>query len=426
MKKIYYLLTLLIAIAFLSLTSCNDFVNNVTKPNNAVPDEELNNPDGVDFLATGVEAKFAQTHWEMVVLSGLLGDEFCFTFDIGASFEPWQPIDNALISGTNALVPDNFWTSVFMNDVPQLLHYADTLAVRIKNKVIFSNSSADQAKRTRGLYNSFFYGAVARYYWASYWGLDAKNPNDDGGGVINASAYIPAKKMYEDALVLLDSALTYANSTQIQTINTFKARIFLYLDRYSEASTAADLGLPLGSSFLVLYNANSSIYNELTQFTNNGQLNAYTDSRFHDYLIQNPDESNRIKLDSVTGQSGAIYYLQAKCTSFGDPITFASGEENNLIKAECAIRISGDSAGALVFINQMRMKLFIHSLVDFEIQKMGGYLNMLYIERDKQLCFTGLRLRDERRFHMWHLDTTNTWQFLPISQTERDLNKNLH
>ena len=47
----------------------------------------------------------------------------------------------------------------------------------------------------------------------------------------------------------------------------------------------------------------------------------------------------------------------------------------------------------------------------------------LMLERDKELFTMGLRLPDQRRFDAWHLGA-DTWQYFPITQSERNGNDN--
>ncbi len=51
-------------------------------------------------------------------------------------------------------------------------------------------------------------------------------------------------------------------------------------------------------------------------------------------------------------------------------------------------------------------------------------LDVLYEERDKELCFTGIRVVDQRRFDKWHLGP-GTWKYFPITQDERNINPNI-
>ena len=50
-------------------------------------------------------------------------------------------------------------------------------------------------------------------------------------------------------------------------------------------------------------------------------------------------------------------------------------------------------------------------------------LDGLMFEREKEFFAGGFRLVDQRRMDTWHLGP-ETWQFLPITQSERNNNEN--
>jgi len=417
-----FILLFLAGIIFIS--SCENFVNNIKDPINVASDAKLTNPNGADFLATGVLSKFAVVHGQMILYAGGLSDELIF---VTGSYEPWDAIDKAEIAGGNPLVPTNSWLQPMMNDVAVLLYYADSLVIRVKEHIKFSTPE-EMAIRTRALYTGYFFGAVSRFYWAAYWGLEPNNPSDNGGGVINLSPYISASKMYEDANALLDSANNYADALQKKYINTLKARLYLYTGNFGKAKTYSDLGLSSGDlPFQVPYTSTTS--NFWSMFAGPGYPNYFADNRFKKYTVDDPDEVNRIPVTEwkvTVNNKDTIAYLQGKYANQTDPINFLTWQENSLMKAELAIR-SGDNAGGLASVNEIRVSHNIKQLTASDVQTKfaGKYLDMLYEERDKELCFTGIRLNDERRFDKWHLDKTKTWQFLPISDTERRMNPNL-
>ena len=106
---------------------------------------------------------------------------------------------------------------------------------------------------------------------------------------------------------------------------------------------------------------------------------------------------------------------------------FVSWQENNLIQAEIAIR-SSDNPTALTLINAVRASHGVADMTDEKVQEdfEGDYLEMLYVERDKELCFTGLRGMDQNRFDRWHKEPLEThWRYMPISQAERNGNSNI-
>jgi hypothetical protein len=83
--------------------------------------------------------------------------------------------------------------------------------------------------------------------------------------------------------------------------------------------------------------------------------------------------------------------------------------------AELDVR-DGNAAAALPRVNAVRAS---HTLAALAAIDLDG----IYVERDKELFVTGVRLLDQRRFNRFHLPA-GTWQFLPITDDERNNNPN--
>lgn len=424
MMKYFKLISICIMALFLAILipSCDDYVSDIEKPIDNVADDDMNDPSTVAFLVKGIQARFATTWDEHSLFAGGLGDEMWFSRDVPqATYTTYEQIDIAEISGLNPLLPQNNSTEDIMNQLAQLRLYADTLIERIENRMAFSED--DAALKAWGLYNAYFYGAVARYMWASYWCLD---PHDGGGGVINVGPYIPGNQLYADALERLNKALDYASESDARIVNTLIARINLIQENWSAAKAAADLGLASGdASFDVLFNTIGE--NQWYYWAGPGRTQFVIDNRFNDYVVENPQEAARVPYYAITGTSGETYYVQSKYGELGSPMVFLSWQENQLMKAELLIR-EGSDAGGLALVNEVRAYYGIDPIDDTYIADNydGKYIEMIYAERDKQLCFTGMRLIDQNRFgkDKWHLDWETTWQRLPINQDERDINPN--
>ena len=95
------------------------------------------------------------------------------------------------------------------------------------------------------------------------------------------------------------------------------------------------------------------------------------------------------------------------------------------MKAEIAIN-GGQNDVGLGIINEVRTFYGIDELTDDDVTNDygGDYTELLIEERDKTLCFMGLRLLDQRRFNKWHL-AADTWMHFPISFSERQANPNI-
>ncbi len=432
------------AFALFSMQACTDYVQNIEEPIDNVADAALNTPADVHFLAVGVLNTWATTWDEHSLFADGMSDAFEFTRDIRqATYTTYEAIDNAIIQGSNPLLAQNNSTESIFRELGRLRLYADTLVTRVQTKIAFTTDE-EKAYQAEGLFTGYFMGAVARYMYATYWAL---NPTSGGGGVINKSAFIPAATLYTDAIARLDEAAKYADELQIRQINTFKARIYLIQGKFAEAKTAADAGMLEGDeSFDAKYNTIGA--NQWYTWAGPGRTQFHAADRFGEYVYEDPNEAARIPLYLIAGQkkitferdtiiAGVSYpagtpiakkYQQQKIyTEFGSPIKFLTWQENALMLAELAIRNGNDKATALSLVNSIRSGYGINPLTDEMINAKfsGDYLEMLYVERDKQLAFTGLRLIDQRRFDKWHLDKTKTWQFMPIGYAELMANPNL-
>lgn len=397
MKNILVLLLLATA-----TIGCNDFVQSIDEPINLFEDQLLNDERETDFIITGVKAAFAQAYTTTSLLASGLSDELFFDFNVpGATYPQYFEIDGGDISFNNNSVID---ADIYIG---QLRLYADTLVGRS-----FIITYTDSSNMVKARYNGYLYGAIARYFYAVYFGLDPEN----GGGAINLSPFIPSATMLQLAMDRLDLALQYAApGPEAKLVHSLKARINLILGKYTEAAAEADLGLASGDApFNALFNA------EMPNFwyydAGYSRIQWVVDPRFAGYIAADSAEATRIEIEDVGGNDGAtVYQFQIKYPEDQTPMPFITWQEMQLIKAEVVLR-NNQSAEALPFINAVRTS---HGLVD----RTETALDSVYIERDKELFATGNRIIDQRRFDRWHLPA-GSWKFLPITQRERNANPN--
>jgi starch-binding outer membrane protein, SusD/RagB family len=397
--------TFLIVCAFLltlGAAGCDSFVENVDDPINTVDDALLNNQNQVNFIVAGVQSQFALVYGQLGVFSGGLSDELFFDRNvIGATYPQYDEMDRGDI-----LVNNNSVIEV-ERDLGQLRLYADTLVGRVP-----MISWTDTTLMYKALYHGNLYAAIARYFYASYFGL---NPSE-GGGAINLSPFIPSADLYTQALSRLDAALPYAaDAYEERLVHSIKARIHLYLNQFSQAESEATQGLTAGDAPLeALYS--SEAQNSWWIDAGSGRMQWAVDPRYAGYVAADPAEASRIPLLEVTGQDDStIFYKQNKYPQDASPVPFITSQEMDLIRAEVSIRNGQDSV-ALQFVNAARAT---HSIAPMT----GITLDSIYIEREKELFCMGTHLMDQRRFTKWHLPS-GTWMFLPITQREREANPN--
>lgn len=458
MKKLLLLFTALLLVV--TLPACDTFVSEVDDPITSASDEALNDPDQLPFATTGVFVEFAETHDVLTLAADLLSDQFRFGTNGDATFPTYDNLD----SGTPQL-DGNTVDGVF-SALGQYRFLADRLIERVD--AVNEGEGFDDApvSETEVLFNANLHGGIARYWYAAYFGL---NPRE-GGGVIDQSAFIPSADMYDRARSKLEAALnqvnfegklTFVNSAgnevplsygsnaaqRQRMVNSLLARIEFNQGNYQEAAQFAQNGLQEGDTPLVTQH-NDQSSNEWWNNAGRGRVQVVAaddqvnsnvpapivDVRsFIEIANENPQELNRIPLVGVTQDASfvglddptAIEFAQDKYPSRGTPVAVISWQENHLMLAEIAQR-DGDSDTALNLVNAVRASHDIDPLDSVD-------LPTLIAERDKELFAEGARLLDQRRVEdsilPWHLPETvgaqQTWQFLPITQQERNDNPNL-
>ena len=404
-------------VAFVAF-SCSDYVQDVVSPIGSVSDAELNTPQDITPFVVGLQTSFTQVYSEGSLNNGGLSDELFFSRDVvGATFIQYEQIDQAqvgsLVPGNNSV--QNAWASLTRY---RLL--ADTLVERALNKIVYVTAD-DSVQRATALFNGYMHGAIVRTMMADEYSLTA---DGDGGGVVQGNGpFVAAPELRVQAIALLDKAIPFASPSEAAWCNSLKARIYLYMGDYVNAKSAADAGMTPGTPPLQALH-NSASRNEWYDAAGAGRSQFMADARFKAYVDSVPSEAGRIPLRQAAGRRNT-YFQQNKYSTFESPINYITWQENHLMLAELAARNS-DNVTALQLINEVRASHNVVDLTDAQVQSefAGNYLDALYTERDKELCFTGRRAMDQLRFNKWHLDPATTWKHLPISQDERTGNPN--
>jgi hypothetical protein len=384
------------------ITGCKNFVQGIDPPIDVVKDNFLNDEKQTHFIVNGVLAQFYDAYGQLSCLGDALADELVFDPHApNATYQNYLQIDQGIPEITDNSISDAELS------LGRFRLYADTLLARA-SKVVFT----DDKLKNSAFFTGYFYGGIARYLYASYFGLTEK----EGGGCINLSPFIPSSQMYDLAIEKIKASIPYGADDQKRLAHTILARIYLIKADYVNAATESALGMTSADpSNDAQYSSEAENFWWIT--TGKGRVQFVLDNRFHDYVVQDPKEASRIPIEiTASNDSSVTLYIQTKYPEDNSPIAFATWQENELIKAEIAAR-ANDNTAALGFINTIRQS---HGLDD----RSATNLDSIYIERDKELFCTGARIIDERRFGKWHLPSG--WQYLPITQLERSANSNLH
>jgi len=381
--------------------ACTDFSNSIDPVINQVPDDRLNDPTQVNFLINGVQVRFATALAQVMVLSSGLSDEFIFDSRVpNATFPTFRDIDLGTITLDNNSVDGAY------NPLGELRFFADDLVRRAGSITI-----SDAALLKRAQFTGYLYGGISRYLYAAYFGL---NPAD-GGGIIDNGPFIPSAQMYDLALEKLQLALTNAPAAADgRVVSSIIARIHLIRGNFAAARTAATAGMASPDpAFQGKYSTLAT--NFYWQQAGLGRPQYVADPRFLAYVTADPAEKSRIALSPIVG-GGVTFQRQSKYLTESTSLDFMSWQENALMLAELDVR-DGNAATALPRVNAVRAS---HTLAALPSINLDG----IYTERDKELFVTGVRLVDQRRFGRFHLPA-GTWQYLPITDDERNNNPNL-
>jgi tetratricopeptide (TPR) repeat protein len=394
--------TLFLFVSIFLLAGCESYVMDIDELIDEVKDEDLNSENEIGFLTTGVKIQFARTQDQLFTHADGLSDQSIFDGNVPtATFTGFKEIDRGEITLDNIQVVDVF------NSLGQLRFQADDLVRRV-NAINITTESA----KNNALFNGYLYGGIARYFYATYFGL---NPTE-GGGIIDNGPFIPSADMYDLAVEKFQLAIQVTNDAyEIRLVNSLIARAYLYKGDFSDASTFAAQGLILGDEpFESLHSIQDDNYYWFHAGANRKQY--VVAQGIVDYISADSLESARIQVAEITGSNDSTYYYQVKYPNSDSPIPNMTWQENNLMLAELSLRGAG-GGDALQLVNEVRSSHGLNNLTAVD-------LDVVYDERAKELFCTGSRLPDQRRFNRWHLDA-GKWQYLPITEQERNNNPNL-
>ena len=190
----YTRLPIFILSILMSWSACSNFVEDVDPVLDQILDEKVNNEIQIPFLSDGVKLTFSNTFDNIIVLSDGLSDALDYDPAVGdATFPSYQEIETGDILLDNTSIEPNFRT------LGALRFLADDLVRRIEEIGTFDDADL----KTQGLFTGYFFGGIARYFYATYYGLS----ETEGGGVINKGPFIPSNEMYALAIEKFGASL---------------------------------------------------------------------------------------------------------------------------------------------------------------------------------------------------------------------------
>ena len=369
-----------------------------------VLDTNLDSPDAIAPMLTGVAGDFALAYSDVAVIGGLFGGELIHT----GSFPTWREVETGFgrrPSGTG---------NQLYNEISRAIWVADTAAVRISKVVAKPDSSSEVAEVK-------IYGAFAHLLMADHFCQATIN---GGPAITPDSMYKRAETKFTEALAIA----TKMNKADLKNrALAGRARARLMLKNYTGARDDAKLipSTPSPFRFNAIYSANSTRENNsvATQTTTLIRREAGVNPRFYNDPLYKADPRTpfRDKGDTAKGPDPIRKFVeQLKYPLRETPIAISSWQEARLIEAESEARLD-NLPRAVTLINEVRAA---SSLTPFSGGTKAEVLNQLYYERSAELWLQGQSLSDLRRFDHPFL-ATRLDKCFEIGQLEWDNNPNL-
>ncbi|PEN05967.1 hypothetical protein CRI93_10815 [Longimonas halophila] len=305
----------------MTFAACDSFVANVDQPVDEAGSDQFSDPAEAEFLITGVQAQWADSHSGVTDLADGLSDEFRFGINGDATFPTFAQLDAGIIAD------DNNSITGALNDLQEYRFLADDLLRRVEEDERFdlSDPSATASEEQVRLVANV-HGANARYYLATYFG----HPDDPrrGGATIDTSAFIPSPELYQQADDKYAAALAEAEALesglQQRQIQSARARAALYAGTHDfqdsggfqgqealeAAAEYARQGLQQGESWDVAYDLNTG--NDYHFQAGAGRLQlAVQDGNFNQLATRSPDPSQSYRVaDEDTGELVARSHIE--------------------------------------------------------------------------------------------------------------------
>lgn len=394
---------ILVAVGLSFTGGCSNFVQDIEPPIDEVQDQFLDESQ-ITYEIIGLQQQFGQGYGQSAMLGDLLSDQCFFDTRVqNATFPTYANIDQG-----NPL-RDNNSTTGAMLPLGRAYYISKDLIERVNRIGTFQ----DESLRQQALYNAYLYGGLVRFTWASYYGL---GPDQGGGFDEGGGPFVPSAQLYDRAVALWTEALQYANEVQQRTLYSLIARAHLYNGKYTQARDAAQRGMRPGDApFVARYSTQDN--NPWYFGGGRGRTQIVVADRFQAYLAEDPAEASRIPIERAPSVPGTVFYRQAKYPDRESSLPIITWQENHLMLAELALRLDNDATRALTLVNEVRASRNLSPLSAVD-------LDVIYVERDKELFVQGQRLMDQRRFNRWHLPA-GTWKYLEITERERLSNPNL-
>ena len=403
MTKTYRTLALwTLALGSLAAAGCE-----VTNPG-PIPDEELNVPEAVPGLVTGMSADLSVALGPLQEISGIVGDDMYH----GGSYTAEGLWNRGIIRPEDI---DGNWSRM-----QRARWVAEEGIVRLQSAIPGYTYGNDTYSARANLYAGFANRMLGEHMCEAVF---------DGGPAE------PFVKYFERAEAAFTEALTVAtkiNNTALKNAALAgRAQVRAAQGKWTEAAADAAL-VPITFSYNASFSTNTTREN-----------NSFVSETWvrREYTVFNTQWAQtfgdpRVLWDTIKTSSGAIqkgqdgktnYFRQRKFPDLGADVALAKGAEMRLIEAEALLR-AGDLAGAWPKVNAARAA---YSLAPLPVPAtIAQAWPIFQKERAATLWNETRRFWDLRRFYVEQPPLKITFlegrdKCFPISSEERDANPNL-
>jgi hypothetical protein len=386
----------------LALAACD-----VTNPG-PIPDEELNVPEAVPGLVTGMSSDLSVALGPLQEISGIVGDDMAHGGSYTAEGLWWRGIIRAEdINGNWARMHRARWV-------------AEQGIERMKNEIQGYTYGKDTYSARANLYAGFANRMLGEHMCQAVF---------DGGPAEDFKNHFSRAEAYFSEALTVATAIN--NTSLKQAAYAGRAQVRAALGRWTEA--AADAAqVPTTFSFIASFSTNS------TRENNSFVSETWVRREYTVYLTKWAQVFGdpRVQWDTVKTSSGAIqkgqdgktnYFRQRKFIDLGSDVALAKGQEMRLIEAEALLR-AGDIPGAWVKVNLARASYGMSpSAIPGNATQAWP---VFQFERAATIWNETRRFYDLRRFQneppplkISYLDGRDSC--FPVSQEEKDANPNI-
>jgi len=366
-------------------------------------DINLNSPEAIAPLLTGIAGDFSVAYSNAVDIVGLFGGELEHT----GSFPSWRAIQDGYGKRPSSEADGMY------NSIQRAIWVADTAGVRI-GAVVADRTKSPEVAATE-IYGGFAHILLADNY--------CQGTIKKGKAISDDSLYKRAEALFTDALAI--ATAVNRDSLRLRAL-AGRARVRLMLKNYAGARDDAKL-IPGTFRFNSIYSSNSGRENN-TVATNTTTLirrEAGVNPRFYKTAAYKSDPRTpfRDKGDTAKGPDPIRQFVeQLKYPARDTPIPISSWQEARLIEAEAELNL-GNTQRAVDLINSVRAAANLAAYNGALTQ--AGVLTQLRYERTAELWLQAQSVVDLRRFNDAYLATPHDNCF-DIGQREWDTNPLSH